>query len=274
MEDAEELKIGIIGCGAIGSGIARAVHKGIHPRAKLSAVYDSDPSRARHLSHALSDPSLSVASLADVLICSDLVVEAVNSAKTHELLLTVLHHKRHLLVMSVGQVLLHPEVIEAARTAGVSLLIPSGAVAGIDAIKAAALDGIDELVLTTYKPPQGLAGAPFILTNHIALDHIRDETILFDGNVSEAIEAFPQNINVAATLALATGCRDRLRIRVITGPHLTHNRHEVTARGRFGEIMTVTNNIPSPDNPKTSFLAILSGLMMLKSFCDTVQIGT
>lgn len=274
MEDAENLKIGIIGCGAIGSGVARAVHSGLHPRAILSAVYDSDPAKARRLSETLSDPSFAVDSLGELLSCSDLVVEAVNSPTTHELLLTILHHKKHLLVMSVGQIFLHPEILDAANTAGVSLLIPSGAVAGIDALKAAAQAGIEEIILTTYKPPQGLAGAPFIRANNIVLENITEETVLFDGNAAGAVEAFPQNINVAATLALATGCHDKLRIRIVTSPQLTHNRHEVTAKGPFGEITTITKNIPSPENPKTSYLAVLSGLVMLKSFCNTIQIGT
>ena len=232
-DDFKNLKIGILGCGAIGSGIAVAIHQGLHPRMTLAGLYDIDPQKIESLSKKISSTTLTAASLNELMEKSDLIVEAINSSDTANVLRQIIQSNKHVLVMSIGQLLIDSEVLAAAEHATKSILIPSGAIAGIDALKAAMIAGIDEITLTTYKPPRGLKGAPFIDAQKISLDDITKETTIFEGSVADAIRAFPQNINVAATLALATKTIDRLRIRIVTSPNFKCNRHTIYAKGSF-----------------------------------------
>lgn len=272
--DDINIKIGILGCGAIGSGIAKAIENNLNPRAKLAGIYDINLHRSQALAQEIDRTSVIKDSFQDLINSADLVVEAVNAENTAALIKDIIIAKKTVLVMSVGKLLSHPELLDLASSTNVNMLVPSGAIAGIDALKAASLSGINSITLNTYKPPKGLKGAPYIKSLGIDLDGISDETIIFDGNVTDAVQAFPQNINVAATLALATHTLDKLRIQIITSPKFTNNRHEIAAEGKFGHISTMTTNVASPENPKTSQLAILSGIEAVNRFCSCIKIGT
>ena len=176
--------------------------------------------------------------------------------------------------MSVGKLLNGDAVLKLAQKQGCRLLIPSGAIAGIDAIKAAALQKIDRITLTTRKPIYGFADNAYVQARRINLSQIKKETILFDGNVKEAVKCFPQNINVAATIALASSVKDRLRIRICTSPEFKVNSHEIEVIGEFGRMVTKTENVVCPDNPKTSYLAVLSAVQALKQYFQGLKIGT
>ena len=154
------------------------------------------------------------------------------------------------------------------------LLVPSGAVAGLDAIKAASQRAITKITLTTRKPIQGFTQTEYITRKNINLSQITSETVLFEGDVKTAVEHFPQNINVAATLALASGAEDKLRIRILTSPEYKVNSHEIEVVGEFGRLLTRTDNEVCPDNPKTSYLAVLSAIQTLKQYFQEVKIGT
>lgn len=263
-----------MGCGAIGSRIADTVEKTFRPFAALSGIYDIDQTKAASLSKKIKCPSLIKESLSELLNDADLIVEAVSDKKTPELLKQILLAKKHVLVMSVGQILNAENLFDIARESGCQIIVPSGAIAGVDAIRSAAHAGIDTITLTTYKPPSSLKGAPYLIEKNISLSSIQSETVIFDGNVQSAVTAFPQNINVAATVALASNAKDKLRVRIVTSPEFQYNRHEIHATGPFGHITTITENLACPDNPKTSYLAVLSGIEALRSFCQKTKIGT
>jgi len=130
------------------------------------------------------------------------------------------------------------------------------------------------VVLTTSKPPAGLAGAPFVAENQIDLDEIKERTVLFEGTAQEAVKAFPANINVAASLSLAGIGPQRTQVRIIADPELSANVHQIEVIGKFGKLTTRTENLPSPSNPKTSYLAALSAVATLKSITEAAKIGT
>ena len=268
------LKIGVLGCGAIGSGVAKAIANEFSSLAVLSGVYDVLPAKALSVCTALGNPNLQQKSFEDLLKNTDLIVEAIASSDTLNLIRRIVQAKKDVLVMSVGQLLNADNLFLEAEKIGAHILIPSGAIAGIDAIKAVSRAGIREITITTRKPPRGLAGAPYIIQNKISLETITKETLIFEGTVDEAIKAFPQNINVAATVALASNAKDKMRIRLITSPDFHYNQHDIHVIGDFGQITTSTENRPCPDNPKTSYLAVLSAIEALRSFCQKRRIGT
>ena len=268
------LKIGIIGCGAIGGGIARYILKELKKDCQLTGLYDIEYGRVERLRRELSAGPIGKNSLQALLKSCDLMIEAVNANSTREIVRGALLQKRNVIAMSVGKLLDAQDLFDLARKRGCHLLIPSGAIAGIDAIKSASLARIRKINLTTRKPLKGFANNPYLIQEGVDLAAIKKETVLFKGNVASAVRFFPQNINVAATLALASQAKDKITVCIMTSPEYKNNSHEVEIIGDFGRIVTRTENVVSPENPKTSYLAVLSGMQTLKQFCQGTGIGT
>ncbi len=269
-----KIRVGILGCGAIGSRIARSIKTECDQYATVTALFDINPVKAENLARHLPHKNIIKLKYKELLDSCDIIVEAVNAPDTYQLVKQALMAKKDVLVMSVGKFIDSDAIIKLAHKHGSLLLIPSGAIAGIDAIKAAALGKIHQIVLTTRKPIYGFADNAYVQARRINLSQIKKETILFDGNVKEAVHCFPQNINVAATIALASGCKDKLRIRISTSPEYKVNSHEIEVVGEFGRLTTKTENVVCPDNPKTSYLAVLSAIVTLKQYFQGVKIGT
>ena len=269
-----KVRVGILGCGAIGSRIAKSIKTQCNDHAEVAALFDINPAKAQNLQKYIPQKNIVKKSFQDLLTGSDLVVEAVNAPDTHQLVRQVIMAKKDVLVMSVGKFIEGESIFKLAQKQGVRVLIPSGAIAGIDAIKAASLQRIDRITLTTRKPIYGFADNAYVQEKRINLSQIKKETILFDGNVREAVKCFPQNINVAATIALASNAKDKLRIRISTSPEFKVNSHEIEVTGEFGRLVTKTENVVCPDNPKTSYLAVLSAVRTLKEYFQGVKIGT
>ncbi|MBF0620008.1 MAG: DUF108 domain-containing protein, partial [Candidatus Omnitrophica bacterium] len=197
-----------------------------------------------------------------------------NTSATADIVRRAVEAKKNVLAMSVGRLLDQGSLFLLAQKNHVALLIPSGAIAGLDAVKAAGLAGIVSVTLTSRKPPMGFIHNEYLKSRNIHLENIRKETVLFDGDVAAAVRHFPLNINVAATLKLACGKGVELRIRIIADPKITRNTHEITLEGACGRITTKTENTICSDNPKTSYLAVLSGIQTLKEYSSSVKIGT
>ena len=259
------MKIGIVGCGAIGTEIARAIKKKIIP-AKLAAVCDTDISRSASLIKT-THLKPSIATLSQLVSLSDIVVEAAGVHAVKDIARECIKKHKTLLIMSAGALLNDPHLVTKARKRNCTIIIPSGALAGLDAVKAAKLGGIKSVTLTTTKPPRGLRGAPYFKKQKIDLEKITKPTLVFNGNASQAIKGFPANINVAVILSFAGIGPQRTKVRIIADPSVRSNIHEIRLIGNSGTIIARTENIPSPSNPKTSYLAILSAISALQQIC-------
>ncbi len=254
------MRLGILGCGAIGGALARfAVDQdGIG----AVALYDQDETRSDALAQATG--AQVAASVDDLVGRSDLVVEAASQQAARDHLLSILEAGRSVLVLSMGALAddaFRKRLEEAARARDVKIYLPSGAVAGVDGLKAGALAGVKSVTLVTTKPPAGLG---------VAVDRW---TRLFDGTAREAVQKYPQNVNVAACLAIAGIGFDRTRVQVVADPMATRNSHKVILEGDFGRIRCEVENLPSPENPKTSWLASLSAMATLKRILEPIQVG-
>jgi aspartate dehydrogenase len=181
---------------------------------------------------------------------------------------------KDVMIMSTGGLLENPGILRTAEKKGSKVYLPSGAVCGLDGIKAARIGKIRSLTLTTRKPARGLLGAPYIVKKGIDLKRIKKETTIFSGSATEAVKAFPKNINVSATLSLAGLGAKKTRVRIITSPKYRSNTHEVELIGSSGRIYTRCENVPSSENPKTSMLAAFSAIATLKGIVESVKIGT
>lgn len=266
-------KIGIVGCGTIGLEVAKALETRLKNKAILVAICDIDQIKIDNfLSRIKSNPD--VCSLKGLIKKSDFIVEAASAGVSAEVAKSALSAKKDVLIMSVGGLFRDVSIFDIARKNKARLYVPSGALAGLDAIKAAKAAKINKVTLTTKKPPKSLEGAPYLLKNKIDLSLIKEEKIIFDGTAIEAVKGFPKNVNVAATLSLICLGPKNTRVRIIAVPGSEANIHEVEVEGEFGKLFTRTQNLPSPNNPKTSYLAALSAIATLEEALDNVKIGT
>jgi aspartate dehydrogenase len=268
------LKIGLVGCGAIGAEIARAIDsKEID--ADLVAVCDHNSATAKALIDSLKNKPIKTG-LEELVSLSDLVVEAASQRAVPAIARAALGAGKSLMIMSVGALAdaeLYREVKRLAADHRTRVYLPSGAISGLDGLKSASIGEIRRVTLTTTKKPASLEGAPYIREKGIDLKALRGPTLIFEGTASEAVKAFPANVNVAATLCLAAR-EGEVRVKIIADPQIKVNQHEIVAEGDFGRITTKVENVPSPKNPKTSYLAALSAIATLRSIVEPMKIGT
>ncbi|MBI2856197.1 MAG: aspartate dehydrogenase [Chloroflexi bacterium] len=268
--------IGLLGCGAIGKGLALAVDGGKIRGARLVALFDQDPRRGQELSRELkSSPSVSP-SFQEFMATEgmSLVVEAASQEAVRQHAEAIVAGGKHLMVMSAGALLdgdLRARLQDLALRMGCQVLVSSGAIGGIDAIRAAR-EGLEEVVLTTRKPPQTLVD---VESTQGYKANLESAQVVFDGDALEAVRRFPFNVNVAATLSLAGIGPERTRVRIIADPEAQGNVHEVYARGKSGVLRFTLENVPHPDNPRTSYLALLAAIETLRDACEGgLKIGT
>ena len=152
------------------------------------------------------------------------------------------------------------------------MYLPSGAIAGLDGIKSAAVGQIVHVTHTTRKPPEGLEGAPYLVERGISLAGLRTEKEVFSGSAREACRGFPANVNVTAAVSLAGIGPDQTRVRILAVPGLTRNCHDIEVAGEFGRLLVHIENVPS-ENPKTGKLTALSIIRAVQDAVDPVRIG-
>ena len=270
---ARLVRIGLVGCGTIGSRVALAIQRDYAHAARITALHDRDQTRALALRRRLAGhpPILPLSALIQK---SQLVIEAASGEAAATVVPQALRRRRDVLVMSVGGLLTEPTWRRLATRFGAKVYVPSGALAGLDGVKALGVGRIHRLSLTTRKPPRALASAAYVLRRGLRLDRIRRPSVVFEGSAEAAVAAFPQNTNVAAALALAAGVSARRpRIRVLADPTTRHNIHELEAVGDCGRIRCRIESRPSA-NPKTSELAVRSAIATLRRVFDPLLIGT
>ena len=253
------MKVGIIGCGAIANIITSSIvpeNNGI----EIKYFFDKDIERAENLASLAG--GVAVLNFEDMLNNVDLILECAAPVSVKEYAPIVLKQGIDMIVMSIGAFMdmdFYSEMEQLAKKHDAKIHLPSGAIVGLDGIKAVAKFGLKEVNLVTRKSPKSLG------------KEIDSEEILFEGKASEAVKEFPLNINVAATISLA--CQRDIDVKIIVDPKVDRNVHEITAKGDFGEFKTTTMNYPCAANPKTSMLAALSAIRLLKSFNETICVG-
>lgn len=224
-------RIGIVGYGTIGNAIAKAIKEKFFDLAELTAIYDIDRKKA------------TVSSMEELVNEVDLVVETASPQAVQEIVPKVLKKGKEILVLSTGGLLGMP--------LQKGIYFPSGAIAGLDGIYAASLGRIDKITLTTTKPQKSLGDKNY-----------DKDTVIFNGKVEDAVKKFPFNINVCATLSIIS--QNPVMVCIVASPTIKRNVHQIDIEGDFGRMSFRMENEPSPDNPKTSYLAILSAVSALK----------
>lgn len=258
-----KMKVGLVGCGNIGADLCIALQKGEIP-AQIVALTDLDEDRARLLLRSFQLDA-EICDLEENARRSDFIIECSQFNAVKDVVEAAIRHHKDCLIMSVGGLMVQMELLEKAKKNNIEVHIPSGAICGLDGIRAAMQAGLHRVVLTTRKPPKGLEGAPYLVENNIDLDSLTKPKVVFEGTAMEAVTAFPANLNVAGALSLMGIGPEETEVCIIADPNATENIHEVHAEGAFGRLHTVTTNMPSPRNAKSSYLASLSACEELRA---------
>lgn len=270
-------RVGIIGCGTIGSELAVAIDSQ-KVDAVLVSLFDAYKNPVTMVANKLKTRPILAGTFEEFIANNmDIVVEAASQDAVRRYARQVLEHNHDLMLMSVGAILdhaLYTELTTAAEKHDRRIYMPTGAIAGIDAIRSVR-HLLKEVILTTTKHPRALEGAPFFKTHRIDLRKIRRARMIYQGMAEDAVKLFPANVNVAAALSLAGIGGSKTKVRIVADPKVKANIHEITAKGKFGEMHLQVKNIPSQTNPKTSYLAVLSAIECLRSICDDrISIGS
>jgi len=264
--------IGIAGLGAVGRTIAAALAAGI-PGLAFTAVTARDRGKAAAWL-AAHQSAVPVVPLAELPARCDVVVECLPPAEFTEIAEAAIAAGKIFVPLSVGALLAHPDLVERARSTGARILVPTGALIGLDAVRAAAEGRIRSVRMVTRKPPYGLAGAPYLVANNISLDGLTAPLKIFDGSARDGAKGFPANVNVAAALSLAGIGPDRTRLEIWADPGVERNMHTIEVDAESARFTMSIENVPSAENPRTGKITGLSVVALLRRLVAPLVVGT
>jgi aspartate dehydrogenase len=265
------LRVAVVGLGAIGIRVVEALDRGIDGL-MLAAVSVQNPEKHRgRLTSLMRTPAiLPIEGLVDV---ADIVIECAPAKLLRSIVAPFVTSRKTAIVLSAGALLENEDLIDLARQNGGQIVVPTGALIGLDAVTAAAVGTIHSVRMVTRKPVTGLAGAPYIVENNIDIERITEPLKIFDGTAREAAKGFPANLNVAVALSLAGIGPDRTRLEIWADPALTRNVHRVDVVSDSASFSMSIENIPS-ENPKTGLITALSVIAYLRKQYAPLRVGT
>ena len=268
---SDTLKIGIAGLGAVGLNVARRLEKGI-PGLVLAAVAARDRDKVRRNLPGAGERIPIVAAEALAETC-DIVIECLPPPLFRGVGLSVIDRGKIFMPLSVGQLLDNWDLVERAKQTGARILAPTGALLGLDAVRAAAEGTIHSVTMITRKPPSGLEGAPYLVERGVSLKDLKAPKKIFDGSAREGARGFPANVNVAAALSLAGIGPDKTRLEIWADPTLSRNTHRIEVDADTARFSMAIEGIPS-ENPRTGRIVPLSVIAALRGLVAEVKVGT
>ena len=264
-------RIAIAGLGAIGRAVARRLTDGL-PGLSLTAIATGNAGRAKDW---LSEQKIDcpVVELEEFPKHADLAIECAPASLIEKICRPMLEAGKQVMVLSCGALLPRPDLIDLARAHGGRIIVPTGALLGLDAVAAAAEGTIHSVKMTTRKPPIGLNGAPYLVEHNISVEGLNTAKLVFSGTAREAAAGFPANVNVAAALSLAGIGPDRTMIDIWADPAVTRNCHTIEVDSDSARFTLSIENIPS-ENPKTGKNVALSVIAALRKMHAPLAVGT
>lgn len=264
--------VAIAGLGAIGLDLARALDRGVEGlRLVAVAARDAGKAEANLAGFADRPALLPLDQLADH---ADIVVEAAPAAVFEQVALPAIRRGRIFVPSSVGALLPRMHLVEEARRSGARIVVPTGALLGLDAVRAAAEGHVESVTIETRKPPGGLVGAPYLVERGMDVGAVREPTLVFEGNALDAARGFPANVNVAAALGLAGIGPERTGVRIWADPTVTRNTHTIRVEAEAARLTMTIENVPTEANPRTGKLTPLSLVACLRGLVSTLKVGT
>ena len=269
MANKSPLRVGLAGLGAVGLEVAKRLIDGAVPGLTLAAVAVRDADKARRALPQIGD-MIALRTPAALADDCDVVVECLPPALFREVAIAAIDRGRIFMPLSVAQLLENWDLVERARQKGARILPPTGALIGLDAVRAAAEGDIRSVTMITRKPPGGLEGAPYLLEHNISVANLKAPLKVFDGSAREGARGFPANVNVAAALSLAGIGPDRTRLEIWADPTITRNTHRIEVDADVARFSMTIEGIPS-QNPRTGRIVPLSTVAALRALVSELQ---
>ena len=268
----QRLDVALGGFGAVGKQVARCLDDGM-AGVRLVAVSARDKARAARLTADFATP-VPVLGLDELAGVADVVVECAPAHLLDTVAVSVLEAGKTLIVISAGALISSNHLIDLASANGATIIVPSGALLGLDAVTAAAEGTIRSVRIVTRKPVGGLVGAPYVIEQGIKLEDLAAPLKLFQGSAREAAKGFPANLNVAAALGLAGLGPDRTEVEIWADPGVTRNIHLIEVSSDSADFTMTIENIPSQENPRTGKITALSVIAALRKLASPLRMGT
>jgi aspartate dehydrogenase len=272
MTAAKRLRVGLAGLGGVGLEVARRLIDGEVPELELAAVSVRDAEKARRNLPQLGD-MIGLRTFTALADDCDIVVECLPPVHFRDIAISAIDKGRILVPLSVAQLLDHWDLVERAREKGARIVVPTGALIGLDAVRAAAEGNVQSVTMVTRKPPAGLDGAPYLVQRGISVKDLKEPLKVFDGSARDGARGFPANVNVAAALSLAGIGPDRTRLEIWADPTITRNTHRIAVESEVARFSMEIAGIPS-QNPRTGRIVALSTIAALRGLVSPLKIGT
>jgi aspartate dehydrogenase len=266
------VKVGIAGFGTIGKPVAAALQKGIEGL-ELAAVCSRDQEKARQNMEGRCDP-VPVVGPEELAEMCDVIVECVPKAAFRDIAEPALKAGRTFITVSGAGLLVNPDIVDLARANGAQIILATGALLGLDAVRAAAEGEIEQVRMITRKPPYSLTGAPYLEEHNISVDNLDAPLKVFEGTAREGAAGFPANVNVAAALGLAGIGPDRTTLEIWADPALDRNTHRIEVEADSARLALSIENVPSDENPGTGKITALSVIATLRGLTAPLKVGT
>ena len=272
MNQKSELKVAICGVGAIGHKVAKCLDAGEIPGLVLSAVAAKDHNKLkRNLNGFRRQPLIVPAEQLGQE--ADVVIECAPKSVFLAVAISAIDNGCTFMPLSVGALLDNMDLIDRARENNAVIFVPTGALLGLDAVKAVSEGDVSSITLVTRKPPGGLMGAPHLVENNIDVEKLTDALQVFGGTARAAAKAFPANVNVAAALALAGIGPDRTTVEVWADPAVSKNMHTIKVDAAASSFTMSIENVPS-ETPATGKITALSVIASLRRLTAPLVVGT
>jgi len=265
------MKVGIFGLGSVGRDVAKALITGIDGLTLAAAAAKNQP-RAREFLQNLGAavPVVDAAAMSEMV---DIVLECAPAAVFEEVAQAAVSRGRIFMPLSVGGLLRFPELVDQATKSGARIIVPTGALLGLDAVRAAAEGNIESVRVVTRKPPKGLKGAPYLAEHGIELDGLTEPLRIFKGFARAGVAGFPANVNVVAALSLAGIGPDRTELEIWADPTVTRNTHRIELESDSARMTMTIENVPS-ENAATGRITALSAIACLRGLASPLRVGS
>jgi aspartate dehydrogenase len=268
-----QLSVGVAGLGTIGLQVAKALDANSIPGLCLVGVCSGSVEKAQKKVASFQHPPTVTDSENLARMC-DIIVECVPKAAFLSVAKHALNNSCTLVTVSGAAILANPDIIEVARRNGARIILATGALLGLDAIRAAAEGTIHSAKMETRKPPKSLAGAPYLEENNIDVLSLKSATCVFKGTAAEGAIGFPSNVNVAAAVGLAGIGADHTSLEIWCDPLIRRNTHTISIDADSASFTMKIENVPSEKNPGTGKITALSVIAALRAETATLRVGS
>jgi aspartate dehydrogenase len=266
------LKVGIVGFGSIGTEVARAIIKGIDNFSLYGVSSRSRENALKRISNL--DHEIKIYDLDQLIENSDVIIDCAPKEAFRQIASECINKRKILITVSGSGILDNLDLEALAKKNKTQIILATGAILGLDALRAASESKINQVKMITRKPPNALSTAPFVIDNKINLENLSEPKLIFKGSASEGAKAFPANVNVAAAVGLAGIGADKTKLEIWADPNLDRNTHKVEVDADSAIFQMSIQNVQTPENPGTGKITGLSVVACLRGLKSPFKIGT